>query len=268
MTGQASLELLERRLAREHKARLEAEAIAEQVTAQLYTALQDVQATVAQLTHANEALERTNLDLQHFAHVASHDLQTPLRAIIGYAQFIEQDLEGKLDEQTRDHLHRMRAAVRRMQTLIDDLTRFVLADSRPRPFVECELDGVLERAPLPRVVGDPVQIAQVFEQLLRNALLYQRDGAAPRIAIGARAEDDDWIISVQDNGIGIEQRHFARIFEPLRRLHTQNRYPGSGIGLALCRRIVGRHGGSIGVESEPDRGSTFWFTLPRGGPVP
>jgi PAS domain S-box-containing protein len=236
-----------------------------------------------QLQRANEALTRSNLDLQQFAYVASHDLQAPLRGISGFVQALQAEYEGQLDEQADEWIARTLQATKRAQSLIQDLLRVARVDSQARPFLRVSLDTAFDsaislleapiresgaqitRGELPTVMGDRAQLVQLMQNLMGNALKFHGD-KLPRLHVGAQRSGKDWTISVRDNGIGIDSKYHARIFELFQRLHTQQEYPGTGIGLAVCARIVRRHGGRIWVESEPGQGSVFYFTIPEGIP--
>ena len=231
-----------------------------------------------ELALSNIALECSNVDLQQFAYVASHDLQEPLRAIDGFSRLLRQDYEGKLDKTGDDYLEWIAQGVQRMQRLIDDLLTYSRVDSHERPLEETDLGNVFEDAVsrlsasihetgaevthdgLPTVVGDHSLLAQLLQNLISNGIKYHGDDA-PRVRISATKDGNEWKISVRDNGIGIDAKHHDRIFELFRRLHHRESYPGTGIGLAVCRRIVQRHGGKIWLESAPGKGSTFYFTL-------
>ncbi len=233
--------------------------------------------TLEQLRKANEALELSNIELQQFAYIASHDLQTPLRAVSGFAQCLQQDYGDRFDEKANDYLDRMVDASSRMKSLITDLLAFSRIDSRAKPFDKVDLNEVFADAltmlgitddsheqvrkdQLPSVMGDRSQLMQLLMNLIGNGLKYHSD-APIEISVTAHRKNGDWIIEVKDNGIGIDPSYFVKIFEIFRRLHTRTQYPGTGIGLALCRRIVHRHGGRIWVDSEPGKGSSFFFTL-------
>jgi len=239
----------------------------------------------AQLQRANEALARSNLDLQQFAYVASHDLQAPLRGISGFVQALQTEYEGQLDEQADEWIARTLQATKRAQSLIQDLLSVARVDSRARPFLRISLDTVFDdaislletsiresgaqitRGELPTVMGDRAQLVQLMQHLLANALTF-RGATSPQIEVRAEREGEAWHICVRDNGIGIDPKHHERIFEIFQRLHDEQRYPGTGMGLAICRRVVHRHGGRIWVDSEPERGSTFHFTLPDARLLP
>lgn len=238
-----------------------------------------VEKRTAELAHANEALLRSNQELQQFAYIAAHDLQTPLRSISGFAQLLGEEFAGRASERSELFVRQLVENARRMQTLIHDLLAYSRLESQPRPFKPTDLREVLASAtaalapaiaasgaeiaegPLPTVMGDRGQLVQLLQNLVENGLKY-RSGAPPRIAVSAERQGGEWVVSVSDNGIGIAARHHEQIFEIFRRLHTPQAYPGTGIGLAISRRIVQHHGGRIWVESEPGRGSTFRFTLP------
>lgn len=238
-----------------------------------------VEERTAELMHANEALLRSNLELQQFAYIAAHDLQTPLRSISGFAQLLQKDYAGRLGASADDLIRRVVDNAQRMRTLIQDLLVYSRIDSLGRPLRPVALDllfgevvAALEpriselgaevtRGELPVVLGDRSQLAQVLHNLVDNGLKYHGSDP-PRVHVSAEPQGEEWVVSVQDNGIGIAPRHHRRIFDIFRRLHTQQSYPGTGIGLALCRKVVERHGGRIWVESEPGKGSVFRFTLP------
>ncbi|MCB9731114.1 MAG: PAS domain S-box protein [Deltaproteobacteria bacterium] len=240
---------------------------------------EELQSRLGELAHSNSALERSNVELQQFAYVASHDLQTPLRGIAGFAQFLERDYRGRLDDTADHYIDRIVASVKRMQTLIGDVLDYSRVDSRARPFEPTDLNEICRDAlaildssladsggeviveELPIVRGDRAQLTQLFQNLIGNAIKYHGK-APPKVEVTSEANDGGWVISVRDNGIGIAPKHHERVFEIFRRLHPQDAYPGTGIGLAVCRRIVHRHGGTIWVESEAGAGSVFSFTLP------
>ena len=238
-----------------------------------------VEVRTAALQRANQSLVASNMELQQFAYVASHDLQTPLRAIAGFAHFLESDYKEQLDDRAQDYIERIVQGAKRMQRLINDLLAFSRVESRAVPFEPVNLneafDDAIEmlrvsiedtraevtRGDLPVVAADRGQITQLFQNLVGNAIKYHGEHPA---RVDARAERDGagWRIAVRDEGIGIAREHQAKIFQIFKRLHTQTAYPGTGIGLAVCRRIVDRHGGRIWVESEEGQGSTFSFTIP------
>ena len=229
---------------------------------------------------AQEALERSNTDLQQFAFVASHDLKTPLRSISGFVQLLERNYADKLDQKGLHLIRRTSAAAQRLEQLIEDLLSYarVSCDVRPSLPVDCqqvvnELLYLLEAAindtggsvevvgELPVVMGDRTQLLQLFLNLVGNGLKYCR-GRTPVVRISSQRHDHEWVFSVADNGIGIDEEHQEKVFEVFKRLHTQQEYPGTGIGLAVCRRIVDFRGGKIWFTSTLGEGTTFYFSLP------
>jgi PAS domain S-box-containing protein len=233
------------------------------------------------LASANQVLERSNIELQQFAYIASHDLQSPLRSIGGFVQLLRMEYENKLDERASDWIRRIVQAIDQMQTLIRDLLAYSQVDSRSRPFGLAPFPEIFNDAAamlessvrdsggritcgdLPVVFGDRSQLVQLMQNLIGNGLKYHGD-KPPHVHVAAELTGSEWTFSVRDNGIGIEPRYFERIFEIFKRLHDQKEYPGTGIGLAVCRRVVTRHGGRIWVESEPGHGTVFHFTIPEG----
>jgi PAS domain S-box-containing protein len=240
---------------------------------------QRVQERTAQLEQANEALERSNAELRQFAYVASHDLQTPLRTIAGFAQFLHEDCRDRLDETAQDYIDRIVRGAKRMHELIQDLLELSRVESRPAERRRVDLNDVCSEVVdllqasieetgakviyenLPSIRGDRSQFVQLFQNLIDNAVKYRGD-APPVVEITAIRKGQLWEITVADNGIGIEAEHRAKIFEIFRRLHSTESYPGTGIGLAICLRIVARHGGKIWVDERPGGGCLFVFTLP------
>jgi signal transduction histidine kinase len=224
-------------------------------------------------------LQRSNQDLEQFAYVASHDLQEPLRMVASYTELLAQRYEGELDAKAQSYIHYAVDGATRMQGLINDLLTYSRVNTQGRPLEPTDLHVVLGEAlrnlasairesraivtndDLPSMRVDPVQLQQVFQNLIGNAIKF-RGKASPHIHVSAREEGDEWLFSVKDNGIGIDAKHAEKLFVIFQRLHTREEYPGTGIGLAVCKRIVERHGGRIWFESEPGKGSTFYFTLP------
>jgi signal transduction histidine kinase len=225
-------------------------------------------------------LERSNKELELFAYIASHDLQEPLRMVSSYTQLLERRYSDKLDDDAREFIGYAVDGANRMQRLINDLLDFSRLSTRGRPLVPTDIAEVLgivranlslalEEAgalvtndELPWVVADAGQMGQLFQNLIGNAIKF-RNGARPHVHVGAVESPTHWQFSVHDDGIGIEPEYFERIFVIFQRLHTKDEYSGTGIGLALCRRIVERHGGTIWVESKLHEGSTFYFTIPK-----
>jgi PAS domain S-box-containing protein len=233
-----------------------------------------------QLRQINERLRESNHALEEYAHVASHDLQEPLRKIESFTSLFLEDYGSKVDAQGRQYLDVMVNAAQRMRRLIKDVLTLAEAGASERPFTTVSLDRVVNTArdnlseriqersveiivhSLPTVMGDETQLVRLFQNLLSNALKFN-DKRQPRIEIKSSEEDTFWKITVQDNGIGMNPAEAGKIFAPFKRLHGRNEYEGTGIGLAVCRKIIHRHGGTIGVDSQPGLGSTFWLTIPR-----
>ena len=238
-------------------------------------------AVQAALKHYADSLERSNKELEHFAYVASHDLQEPLRKIGSFTELLARKYQGRLDEKADSYIGYIVDGAQRMQILINDLLTFSRVTTKGKEFapVDCnallarvqqdldlslkESGGRLSVAELPTVMADAVQLGQVFQNLIANAIKYRAAGHPSEIAVTAQERDHDWLFSVRDRGIGIEPQHFERVFQLFQRLHTREEYSGTGIGLALCKKIVERHGGKIWLESAPGKGSTFFFTVPR-----
>jgi len=234
----------------------------------------------AALEKANAALERANVDLQHFAYSASHDLQEPLRMVAAYSGMLKSRFAGQLDETGAQCIEYIALGAEKMRQLLNDLLAFTRvsaidpADAKPIDAGEAlngalkaldpaihESGAVITRGPLPAVRLHEFQLHQLFQNLIGNAIRY-RGSDPPRIHVAAERSGDYWLFSFQDNGIGIDPQYKEQIFEMFRRLHGPAEYPGTGMGLAICQRIVERSGGRIWVESEPGRGSTFFFTIP------
>jgi len=228
-------------------------------------------------------LSRSNAELEQFAYVASHDLQEPLRMVASYTQLLAKRYKGRLDADADEFISYASDGAIRMQTMINDLLSYSRVGTKGKDFAPTDTQVGLERAlqnlqaaiqesgavvthnELPAVVGDDSQLVQVFQNLIGNAIKF-RKGAAPHIHVSAERKADECIFSVRDDGIGIDPKHRDRLFVMFRRLHGSGEYPGTGIGLAICRKIVERHGGRIWFDSEPGKGSAFHFTIPsRGG---
>ena len=252
------------------------------------------------LARKADELARSNAELEQFATVASHDLQEPLRKIQAFGDRVKTKCE-KIDlGEAGDYLNRMQNAAARMQTLINDLLSFSRVIRSSQPFVPVDLGAVtrevlndlevriekngarVDVGELPSVNGDPTQIRQLMQKSLSNALKFQPPGKQPVVTVRSRIISDSpgkdtatapdanpiWEISVQDNGIGFDEKHLEKIFAVFQRLHGRTEYEGTGIGLAVCRRILERHGGSITARSQPANGATFLFTLPSRPAAP
>jgi signal transduction histidine kinase len=227
-------------------------------------------------------LSRANQDLEKFAYAASHDLQEPLRTVANFAELLNSRYSDRLDADGKEFIGYVLTGAQHMRKLVDDLLIYarVDADTPPPADVDCnaivgelrndlmaaitESGATIDCAPLHKVRGNPVQIKQVFSNLLTNAIKFRREGP-PHIQIRSARQGDICIISVQDNGTGIPSKYLNRIFNMYERLHNTARYPGTGMGLALCKKIVERHHGRIWVESTEKAGSTFYFSLPAAG---
>ena len=278
--------LLRRDFAARQKAEAELRAAHEQLE-------QRVIERTAELNSANLELERSNRELQDFAYVASHDLQEPLRKIQAFGDRLKSVQGPKFDERGLDYLDRMQNAAGRMHTLINDLLTFSRVTTKAQPFVSTDLneictdviddletliqktDGKVEVVDLPTIDADPLQMRQLFQNLIANALKFHRPDVDPVVIIRSesfteaadRSDDTSQTkftrIFVEDNGIGFDEKYLDRIFTPFQRLHGRGEYEGTGIGLAVCRKIVERHGGSLTATSVPGKGSTFIAVLPN-----
>ncbi len=236
-----------------------------------------------------QELARSNQDLEQFAYVASHDLQEPLRAVTGSVQLLARRYKGKLDPEADEFIGFAVDGTRRMKTLIVDLLAYSRVSTRGGKFEPVDTENALALAlvnlgtaieqsdaqvthdPLPVVFGDAGQLALVFQNLISNAIKFRNSDKAPMIHISTQplgGKKKMWQFAVRDNGIGIEKQYADRIFVVFQRLHTIDEYPGTGMGLALCKKIIARHGGRIWVDSTPGEGSTFYFTLPSVEEVP
>lgn len=239
---------------------------------------EELRAVRGELEKAIQQVEASNDRLEQFAYAASHDLREPLRMVSSYLLLLESRYADDLDRDARDFLDFAVDGADRMRGMIDGLLEYSRVETRGNPFESTDLDAVLADAltdlrvlveergaeittdPLPTVHGDATQLRQLLQNLLSNAIEYS-DGA-PRVHVSAAEGPSGWTVSVRDGGIGIDPDDQARVFEIFQRLHTREEHAGTGIGLALCKRIVERHGGELRVESTPGEGSTFSFTIP------
>jgi PAS domain S-box-containing protein len=246
-------------------------------------AMADILKDITLLKQMCDKLKQRNRDLQHFARALSHDLATPLGAIRGFTELLSEDTRDQLDEDGRKHCRHIVAAVDRMYQMIEDLLELSRLDSGPSDFSLVDTAVALEHAlanlhaiilendaqvtcdPLPTVHGSDSLLTRLFQNLIGNAIKFRRD-EVPRVHVAAEQRDDAWQFSVRDNGIGIEPEHHDTVFAPLKKLHAESTFPGTGIGLAACQSIVERHGGRIWVDSEKGSGSTFHFTIPHQPP--
>ncbi len=235
-------------------------------------------AAEAHLAQSIEELSRSNQELEQFAYIASHDLQEPLRMVASYTQLLAKRYSGKLDADADDFIAFAVDGAARMQQLIRDLLAFSRVGTQGRPMLSVDSSEVFDHAllnlqgaiedsgalvtsdALPMVTADGGQLTKVFQNLVGNAIKYHRPGA-PTVHVSARRSGSRWHFSVRDNGIGIDPQYFVRIFGMFQQLHARDEYSGTGIGLAVCKKIVERHGGTLSVESQPGNGSTFAFDL-------
>jgi PAS domain S-box-containing protein len=232
-----------------------------------------------------QELARSNAELEQFAYVASHDLQEPLRAVASFTKLLARRYEEQLDEQGKDWTERIVNGAVRMQRLIADLLTYSRVGRMGKAFAPTDCDRVFAEVcnnlrvameecqasvttdPLPTVTADETELLQLFQNLVSNALKFRSEGPVV-IQVGARRQGAEWLFTVRDNGIGIDPKYVERIFLIFQRLHSRGKYPGTGIGLAVCKKIVEHHGGRIWVESQPGQGSTFCFTLPTASGDP
>jgi signal transduction histidine kinase len=232
-----------------------------------------------ELARKAEELARSNRDLEQFAYVASHDLQEPLRMVATYAQLLSEKYQGKLDENADKYIAYAVDGALRMQALIKDLLEFSCIGRRDMERRETDCNVVVQQVlrnlkaaiqeshavvncdRLPTVTADETELLRVLQNLIGNAIKF-RGPETPIVGIRAERKEREWHFAISDNGIGISREHAEMIFVIFKRLHTRAEYPGNGIGLAICKKIIERHGGRIWVESQPGRGSTFFFTLP------
>ena len=253
------------------------ESLAVLIAAQIAGAVANAQ-SIESLLATQAELARSNAELEQFAYVASHDLQEPLRMVASYVGLLERRYRGRLDSDADDFIEFAVDGARRMQALLNGLLDLSRVGTRGREPEPTESEAVLRDAlinleqaigqagaevshdPLPTVLGDRVQLTQLFQNLISNAVKFNAS-RRPRVVVTARRAGSMWEFGVADNGIGIDPAHFERIFQVFQRLHTRETYVGTGIGLAVCRKIVERHGGTIRIESAKGQGATFCFTL-------
>ncbi|MFA5239216.1 MAG: ATP-binding protein [Phycisphaerae bacterium] len=246
------------------------------------TSIDNLNQEIAQRKKVEKALENSNSELTNFVYVASHDLREPLRKISSFGQLLQDSLQGKLSGDELENLNFMIDGSDRMTLMINGLLTYSRANTKDIMFEAVDLNEVVEQLkklelgmlleetgsvievpqPLPKVYADPVQMEQLLQNLIANSIKYRKDGVTPRITINAKDVSGDKVrIEIQDNGIGIASEYRDEIFKMFKRLHSRQKYDGCGIGLSVCKKIVEKHGGLIGVESEPGAGSTFWFTI-------
>jgi len=271
----------ERRLAEEALRRSydELEIRVRERTAELTKTNEVLQAEITERKRVEEELRRSNAELEQFAYIASHDLQEPLRMISGFTQLLDRRYRDRLDKNAGEYITYIVDGATRMQTMIEDLLMYSRVGTRGRPFEPTNCEDVFERAvanlkvaieennaavthdPLPTVTADANQMVQLFQNLISNAIKF-RGEEPPHVHISAKRGENEWIFSVRDNGIGISPDFMGHLFQLFQREYAASEYPGTGIGLAICKKIVERHGGRIWAESELGKGSTFYFTIP------
>jgi PAS domain S-box-containing protein len=228
-----------------------------------------------------QELKQSNQELEQFAYIASHDLQEPLRMVTSYVQLLAKRYGNQLGADADEFIGYAVDGATRMKSLIESLLQYSRVQTRakePEPVNAEEIlnkviqplehlirdnQAVITHDVLPTVMADPAQLSMVFQNLIENSIKFRKEGKAPRIHISAQQQENEYIFSVSDNGIGIEERYHDRIFRLFQRLHTHSERPGTGIGLAICKRVVERHGGRIWFDSIPGEGTTFYFTIPR-----
>jgi light-regulated signal transduction histidine kinase (bacteriophytochrome) len=272
----------------EEKYRHQLEKLVAARTAELEAANDTLRSEIAERRRAEDRLARqaqelarSNAELEQFAYVVSHDLREPLRKIKSYAELLEQRFKGQIDARADKYIACIVDGTIRMQTRITDLLTYSRVGRGELVLVPTSLEGVLSQVladletyireseavvthgSLPTVAVDPLQVAQLLQNLVSNAIKFRGpDGL--RVHVSAEQRNGEWIVAVQDNGIGIDPQHSERIFQVFQRLHTASEYPGTGIGLAICKRIVERHNGHIWVESQLGQGAKFCFSIPAG----
>lgn len=274
----AFVEALMRQKAETHKQELlEKE---QELREELQSSNEELRKIQDELEKTIDKLEVSNRDLEQFAYVASHDLQEPLRMVSSFTQLLERRYKNQLDENADEYIEFIVDGAKRMKDLINDLLAFSRLNTERREFEPVNMETSLNRVfsyfetsiqetkakithdPLPTIMGDPSQITQLFQNLISNAIKFHGKEQL-QIHISTHKSGKRWVVGVSDNGIGINQDHQKKIFDIFKRLHTREEYDGTGIGLAICKKIVERHGGKIWVESKPGKGSTFYFTIPQ-----
>lgn len=251
------------------------------------TLIQKLQGALAELRAVQEEVEkkalelaRSNAELERFAYVAAHDLKSPLLVVEGYINRLRRTQRDRPDDAAEEYIRHAIDGISRMRSFINDLLEYSRAGAKTGEFTPVDCNEIVDSAvknlrmeieaagavvthdPMPTVAADGGQLVQLFQNLIGNAIKFRREGEPPRVHVSAEVRAGEWLFSVQDNGIGIAPEDAARIFEIFQRIHGGGRYPGTGIGLAICKKVVESHGGRIWVESGPGRGSAFFFTLP------
>jgi len=244
------------------------------------SSLIQVKAYYDYMRNYQEELNRSNQELEQFAYVTSHDLREPLRMMTSFAQALEKRYQGKLDDTADEYIQFIVDGADRMQRLIDDILTYSRVTTRTSPFEPVKMEDILQTVlvnltvateeskaeithdPLPVINADASQMGQVMQNLVGNAIKFFEDDKPPVIHVSASQEGAEWVFSVKDNGIGIDPELFERMFDLFKRLVPQDKYPGTGVGLAVTKKIIQRHGGRIWVDSQPGEGSTFFFSIP------
>jgi PAS domain S-box-containing protein len=239
--------------------------------------------TEQKLEQLTTDLKRSNQELEQFAYVASHDLQEPLRAITGFTQLLRQDYQNQLDESAQEYMSYIVDGATRMRQLIQDLLTYCRLGTDHQEFLPIDCNAVVRQAianlevaiadsnatvtheSLPTIKANKTQLIQLFQNLISNAVKFRHD-EPPQVHIYAQLRNQEWLFCVRDNGIGIESKYLTRIFDVFKRLHSRTEFSGTGIGLAICKKIIERHGGSIWAESQPGLGTTFYFKIPLTPP--
>ena len=232
-----------------------------------------------ELKRLSEELERSNAALKDFAYIASHDLKKPLQTIESFSKLLARRYKGKLDAKAHEFISYIVEGVQRLQMLIKDLLEYSQIETKAKNIKPTDFSFIVEEAmsnmktaidesnavvtynKMPTIMSDPQQMISLFQNLIDNAINF-RSNKAPRVRISAERKGDEWVFAIRDNGIGIDPKDFEKIFVMFQRLHGSTDYPGTGIGLSICKKIVERHGGRIWLESETAKGSTFYFTIP------
>lgn len=269
------IQQLQNKLAREQKARAQAESLLEEKSLELYARNQELSAKA-------EALEKSNAELEQFAYVVSHDLQAPLRNIMSFTKLLERELGEDLGETPAEYMAFISDAVLQMKALIEDILALSRVSNRGEAFTACDLQNVMQEAinrqqesiretqgqvnynNLPTITADKTQMVQLFQNLIGNALKFKHPDRDPVIDITAEVQQETLTLRCKDNGIGIAEEHHERVFGVFTRLHTDDDVAGTGIGLSICKKIVDRHQGQIQVQSQLGEGTSFVITLPIG----
>jgi signal transduction histidine kinase len=242
----------------------------------------EIKKTEEELKRISKELARSNAELKDFAYIASHDLKKPLQSIESFAKLLARRYKGKLDAKADEFISYIVEGVQRLQILIKDLLEYSQIETKAKNIKPTDCSFIVEEAmsnlktamdesnavvtynKLPTIMSDPQQIISLFQNLIDNAIKF-RSNKAPRVRISADRKGNEWIFSIRDNGIGIDPENFEKIFVMFQRLHGSADFPGTGIGLSICKKIIERHGGRIWVESEPGKGATFFFVIPSIG---